>query len=384
MFLRKHITNVLLVAATIIASVTLLGGQAFGDTPTTGTGSTDTNSEIAHLSITPLCSDGTTSSAYWQVTNSTSETLSVDWTAIDNGTTGSFSADPGSSQLVSYFDSADNNNTTHFTLDGADIGTTNATEAACGPSVVAPSQPTQPTAPTCVDGTNQQNLTVSWTSPNQVTVQTVTDAPLCSNVTVEFSSYIMPSTYNGQGFYLTYDMNNPANNVANPTAYPQTLFANQSATLAAGTDGLTTLTVNLPSSCNNTQVDIYYAPELTTIGDTGNGTANIASAIYPATGTCPTAPTQGGSGSGSNPSPPTQPTGGNNGMGGKGAGSPTSTTTTAVVTPAVITTPVVTAAAPQLAYTGESPVIPYSLALGLMIATGSVVYAVRKDAYSAR
>jgi hypothetical protein len=209
-----------------------------------------------------------------------------------------------------------------------------------------------------------------------VTVQTLHDEPLCSAITIDFSSYVMPSNYDGTGFYRTYDMNDPANNVPNPTAFPQTIFDNQSATLAAGTDGLTTLTINLPATCDNAQVDVYYAPELTTLGPTGNGTANIVSNIYPATTTCPcpAVPVT------TNPSTPPVPaapvtTTPNNGNGGMGAGSPAATT--AAVTP---NPPVTTPAPAELANTGQPLILPYLAALSLLVPSVALRLASRRHA----
>jgi hypothetical protein len=375
MYLRKYVNKIVLIS-TIAASVCLLGSQAYGDTLPTSTPAAAQNIALIPLEIVPECSDSQTASALWNVTNSNTANVPIGWTNIDNGQSGTFSAPAGESSLVTYFDTTDPNNTTQFTYEGMTTST-NATEAACVTAPITNPAPT-PVMPTqvCIDGTIQQNLTVTWVNPSTVTVQTLHDEPLCSAITIDFSSYVMPSNYDGTGFYRTYDMNDPANNVPNPTAFPQTIFDNQSATLAAGTDGLTTLTINLPATCDNAQVDVYYAPELTTLGPTGNGTANIVSNIYPATTTCPcpAAPVT------TNPSTPPVPaapvtTTPNNGNGGMGAGSPAATT--AAVTP---NPPVTTPAPAELANTGQPLILPYLAALSLLVPSVALRLASRRHA----
>jgi hypothetical protein len=381
-YLSKYVNYILLLSFIFISSLSLVASPVFADTPLNGQGDSANNQNTVSqvpLEITPECSDGANASAYWQVNNKNTSDVNLTWTNIDNGHTGTFIAIPGLSQLTTYFDNTDPNNTTQFIYQG-NTTQTNATEAACA----TPAQPTQPPAPTCVDGSIQQNLSIDWVSPGEVTVQTVNDAPLCNNVSIDFSSYIMPAYYNGQPFFTTYDQNNPANNVANPTAFPQTIYDNQSATLSAGTDGLTTLNVNLPNSCNNVQVDVYYAPEQTVIGAQGNGTSNIASQIYPSAESCintnPSGPV-----SGTNPGGPT--TGTSPTSGGKGGGNDSTTTTTGTVvnssspvTAAKVSTLLSTTNSPAtLAYTGESPIAPYLIAIALLGITSTVVYSVRKD-----
>jgi hypothetical protein len=377
-YLGKYVNNVLLLSFVLISSLSLISSPVFADTPTNSAANTSnnqTNSSIP-LEITPQCSDAASSSAYWQVNNKNSSDVNVSWTNIDNGHTGSFTAIPGLSQLVTYFDDTDPNNTTQFSSLG-NTTQTNATEAACAPTAA----PTQPTPPACVDGSIQQNLSIDWVSPSEVTVQTVNDAPLCNDITIDFSSYVMPADYNGQGFYTNYDPSNPSNNVVNPTAYPQTIFDNQSASLGAGTDGLITLKVNLPNSCNNIQVDVYYAPVQTVIGAQGSGTANIASQVYTSTSSCSPCPpvTTNPGGNGGSISPTTTSAGSTSQGGGKGAGGPLPVT---AVTTSSSSSPVsheLTNSPTVLAYTGESPVVPYLIAIALLGMTSTLVYAVRKD-----
>jgi hypothetical protein len=371
MYIRNKVNKVLLVTFVTFLSTGILSGQSFADSLNNAP-----NNQLIPLEITPECSDATTATAYWQVNNKNENDVNITWTNIDNGQTGSYDAAPGLSQLTSYFNSTDPNNTTQFASEN-NTTQTNATEAACAP--LAPVVPPV-IAPTCIDGSIQQNLIYTWISPDQISVHTLNDQPLCNDISLDFSSYVMPSNYNGQGFYLSYDQNNPANNIPNPTAFPQTIYDNQALDLSAGTDGSATLTINLPDSCNNTQVDLYYAPEVTNIGPSGNGTSNIISAIYPSTGDCQIAAPTGSDPT--NPSAPatTSPVVG----GGYGGGSINATTT---VTTSASTTPAATAApsdVPELAYTGASPVIPYLTALGLVLVTSLIAYAVREDARSSK
>jgi hypothetical protein len=313
------------------------------------------------VQISPICSDPTTDSAYWQVNNTNSFDANVNWTALDNGHTGTYDAQSGVTTLTTYYDSTDPNNTTNFVI-AQDSVTRNATAAACA-------VPTQPIQPTCIDGSIQQNLVYTYSNSGTVNVRTLNNDPLCSNITLEFSSYIMPADYNGNGFY------------GNPTAYPQTIASTTSATLAAGTDGEATLQITLPDSCNNIQTDLYYAPEIDMIGSNGTGTQNIVSQVYSSTGSCtPTAPTQpvtppagGGNGGGGNPTAPTTPTAPAAPVtGGKGGGSEGSIT---VVLPAVPST----TSTGELTDTGASSLIP-TIAATALIAAAVVV--ARKQSYT--
>lgn len=355
--IRSYVKKIVFVFGVIVAGSGLFASPAFAATPNLVAAQAQ---NLAPLEITPICSDGASTSAFWQVNNKNNVNVTINWTAIDNGHTGSYNAAAGLTDFASYYDAADGNNTMQFLSENeTNPDTTNATAAACATIPVPP-------APTCVDGTIQQNLNVSYTAKGSVTVQTVNDAPLCSDVSIDFSSYTMPAGYDGRGFYLTYDQNDPSKNVPDPTAFPQTIFDNASATLKAGTDGLTTLTVELPDSCNNTQTDVYYAPEQTTIGATGNGTANISSQINPSTNACETNPGNGGNPGGgtgngggtttppvtppSNPNPPVHV--------GKGGGSGV----TAVAKPVAHKS----AAPAQLADTGQSTIAPVLAALSVM------------------
>lgn len=123
------------------------------------------------------------------------------------------------------------------------------------------------TTSTCVDGSVRSNLAVTWNSNSNVTVATVGNKPLCNDVTVFFSSYTMPDNYNGKPF------------TNNPTASPQTIFGNATAVLKKGETKATTMAIELPESCKNIQVDVYYAPKIETVGPKGHANQYITGKI---------------------------------------------------------------------------------------------------------
>ncbi len=134
-------------------------------------------------------------------------------------------------------------------------------------AITAPSAHATNQSSTCVDGSTRANLTVAWNTNGNVTVGTKSDQPLCDDVNVFFSSYTMPDNYNGKPF---------ANN---PTASPQTIFDNTSVVMKKGENKKITLKINLPESCKNTQVDVYYAPKIETVTSKGHGNQYISGKI---------------------------------------------------------------------------------------------------------
>ncbi len=120
---------------------------------------------------------------------------------------------------------------------------------------------------TCVDGNVRANLSVTWNTNGNVTVGTKDNKMLCNDVTLFFSSYTMPDNYNGQPF------------MHNPTASPQTIFGNATAVLKKGEAKTVAMAINLPESCKNIQVDVYYAPKIETVGSNGHGNQYISGKI---------------------------------------------------------------------------------------------------------
>lgn len=113
---------------------------------------------------------------------------------------------------------------------------------------------------TCVDASVAGNLTVTWKSNGSVIVGTK-NKPVCKDTTLFFSSYTMPDSYDGGGF--------------NSTATPQQQFDSTSVVLKKGTSADVNLTVKLPDACKNMQIDLYYPPEITTVGPQGHGSQYI-------------------------------------------------------------------------------------------------------------
>lgn len=126
----------------------------------------------------------------------------------------------------------------------------------------------------CVDGTVSDNLSVEWANKATATVHTANGSLLCDDVTLLISSYIMPDSYNGKTPF------------GGPGTTPQTLFATVRFTLLKGTDGRTTQTVGLPDKCKNVQTDVYYLPEIITVGHEGHGDQFISGGMYQGTGKC--------------------------------------------------------------------------------------------------
>ncbi len=110
--------------ATLAASALSMGSAA---ADTTG---------LLPLEINPVCADAITSLTYWNVYNKNDSSVTIDWTAIDNGHTGSFSAVTGNSQFASYYDATDPNNTTNFKSEITDDVQRNSSNTACQPGQI--------------------------------------------------------------------------------------------------------------------------------------------------------------------------------------------------------------------------------------------------------
>lgn len=256
------------------------------------------------LDFIPECSDAAKGIAYWSVVNKNTSDVAYIWANKDgvelNGTDSQSDAGietapaatadrPSTSTLeTSYY--AGKNNETKFTYAGSNesIISRNAASSSCDattmpvtPPTTDPSQPTGPTMPTtpaqpaaCVEGQYASNLHVTWNNNGQIMIKTEGGLPLCNDVDLYYSTYRMPDTYDGRGFY-------PDNSgIANDTAYPQTLLQSYHFTLEKGTYGSWLENVPTPDYCYNVQADLYYAPEIQTVGVNGHGTQNIASQIF--------------------------------------------------------------------------------------------------------
>jgi len=247
---------VLTFAVTFMSSIGM-GQQAFAAT-------TDNQQQVnsVPLEIEPVCSSESKLQSQWTVTNKNPENVTIDWNNFENNLTGAYVAPAGKSTMITGYNPADPNNTTRFTSLGQ-TSQTNATKVACNDE---PEVPEVPETPACVDGYLHDNLFARYINSNTVSVSTKNGALLCDNVELYLSSYVMPRNYDGNGF------------AGNATAYPQTLSESVKITLPARTTGEGTYRVNFPD-CENVQFDLYYAPEIKTVGENGHGTQNILSNI---------------------------------------------------------------------------------------------------------
>ena len=260
-----------------------------------------TNVEATNLvpvEVVPVCSDKSAMISRWKVTNKNDVAVSVEWNNINNNLNGTFQAPArvagtasSESELVTGYNPADPNNTTKFTFNnGVEVGQTNAQVSPCAPVVEEPEA--------CIDGKIQQNLKFEYETDRQlgytaVAVTTLNDMPLCDDIDLFFSAYTMPDNYDGNGFF------------GNPTAYPQSVFSSVGLKLEKGTNGGSVAILELPELCKNVQTDLYYGPEITTVGPEGHGTQNIDSKVYLAEGNCE----EGGNGGVTPPvEPPVTPT----------------------------------------------------------------------------
>lgn len=282
------------------------------------------------LEITPICSSADLGVSFWNVHNKNAESTVGTWQNFDANATDTFTAQSGNTLFVTDYNKDSHNNRTEF-KSYADRVERNATEYSCDQMDVLP----------CVNGAIQQNLEVAING-DTATIASLNSVPLCDDVTINFSSYVMPSSYDGQ------DVAYENGSFGNTTAYPQQIFATKQALLQAGTDGATELQIALPDACNNTQVDVYYGDTISTVGVNGHGTVNILSDLYPSNGVCKS----------------------NSVISGVGP----------VTAPAVTAqTPSVPAPQAELANTGTSPVVPYLTALFLAVGTAISTVAVRRS-----
>jgi hypothetical protein len=218
------------------------------------------------LSFIPICSDATTATSKWQVANENAETVSFQWNNLENDRTGSVVAPNGTTDFTTFYNSADPNNRIEFTDPYHDVVVSRNAQ-------VAPCTPVTPPAPVCIDGTIYGNITYKRLTNNLYEVATKDGSPLCEDITLYLSSYLLPETYNGNGFY-------------DPSATPQTKFATVTKVLTAGTTTSIVGPVALPNTCQSYQVDLYYGPEITTVGPEGHGTQLLEGNIYEGNGTC--------------------------------------------------------------------------------------------------
>lgn len=186
--------------------------------------------------------------------------------------------------------------------------------------------------PNCVDGTQSKNLITTWNKSDTFTVKTKTGAPLCNDITLYGSSYVLTNPAYKGGLFGA------------PGSYPQTLYKTVTVTLPKDTKDVNTTVVVPLSPCGNQQVDLYYGPEITTVGAAGHGKQYLnGNIITPFNETS----CEGGKGGGdTTPVTPTNPT-------------PTDTTPAPTPATAVVTTAPVAA---TLTDTGTNTLVTSILA----------------------
>jgi hypothetical protein len=267
------------------------------------------------IGFSPKCTNVEKTVMYWQVINEGSVSGTIQWQNRDNNAAGAHVATPGISNMAITVQPGVNNTTDFMWPYG--VSTSNSlSDAIC--------EDTTPVEPpvVCTDAKDQSNLIYEWdltTVPGYavIGVQTKDGNPVCEDTQIFFTSYSLPPFYNGQSPDYQNGMFN------NPTAYPQLRVNSDVFTLEKGTHFGAILAVMLPHECIATQLDLYYGPEIETVGVHGHGTQNIVSKLIPSVGSCPTdeepetpvtpevptTPTTP-----TTPVTPTQPVGGNGGQ----------------------------------------------------------------------
>lgn len=305
------------------------------------------------MSITPSCVIASENVAFWNVNNSNPSDVSISWNNLDDSETDAVLVPAGESIIATSY-KVDANNTTKFNW-GYGEGQTNAGNTECEvEEAPAPTTPLNCVDVHATDGYMQQHVKVTYLSDNQVQVDY--DALDC-DATINFSSYTMRRDYDGGAFY------------GNPTASPQTGFEHAMFDIKAGQAGTMMLEVNLPDECENVQTDVYFGARVENVDANGHGTFNLGqpgfpgSQVYLSNGTCEVTPGQGGGGE-TTPTPEAP------------------VTPVTPVTPAtpVAQTPGKGAGTPAtLAYTGTSPVLPYTIAAILAAFTALGTAVVRRN-----
>jgi hypothetical protein len=114
-------------------------------------------------------------------------------------------------------------------------------------------------ASSCIDGdTNRDFSGTRNGTVDTLTIWTKDNRKLCNDVSVNFTTFKVDNpNYNGGSFK------------GNPTAYPQSFFANQTVVLKKGTNGKTTIKMEVPDACTPYQIDAYVGPMQTAVVDSG-------------------------------------------------------------------------------------------------------------------
>lgn len=297
--------------ASIISSVALVACNVLG----TQAVSAESNQVPAAQAVTisAVCQDSESDTAMWRVANPNPDVVTLTW---DTSSSPDSAALPyGNTDVQTDYDSS----VTPPTVVFHQLGYADQTLQVSATSCATPD--TQ-----CVDGLVRANLDYQWSPQGIVTVSTVDGVPLCDDVTVYLSSYVLPSTYDGSGIF-------------DDSSIPQQQFSSTSAVLQKGTAGNVMLQITVPNACTDYQLDLYYPPEVTTVSYHGHGSQLIYGNIYLHTATDCTPP-----------------------AGGNGGGQVLGSTTTAANT--------------TLADTGSNALLPMLSAVGLIIVAAMINFSV--------
>ena len=126
----------------------------------------------------------------------------------------------------------------------------------------------------CIDASKTKNLVYKWTGYDKIEISTKDGKAPCSDSKMYFSAFVMPDTWNKNGF--------------NETAIPQTLHRSVNVKLEAGkANQKVTAKAQMPAECKNVQIDLYFAPEQKVITKTEQIGGRLITAKHKAgTGEC--------------------------------------------------------------------------------------------------
>jgi len=124
----------------------------------------------------------------------------------------------------------------------------------------------------CIDGNARSSWDATWKGNDTITV--TPKKALCKDTNVNFSSYVMPDDYNGEPFSN------------NPTATPQTIFGHADAVAKKGSTTPITLSIKLPETCKNMQIDAYWGEKVSNVTPKGHGTVISAKIIEKTSEAC--------------------------------------------------------------------------------------------------
>src|SRR5258708_10926192 len=268
---------------------------------------------VLPVSIISVCGDPQSDTAYWRICNANPGVVDVSWENVATMSDGAAALPYGFTTISTSYDSSKSVTEVTFRQNGQPDQVVQLNDTICAPMPEG-----------CVDGYARDNLQLDWSQQGGVSFATKNAALICEDVTVYLSDYTLPKGYSGSGIF-------------DDSSVPQQKFASASAVLKKGTSGGVTLAVAVPDTCADYQLDAYYPPEITTVSYSGSGAQLIYGKIYVhSANNC-------------------------GGRGGEVQGASTTTPTPPATTPSAV-----------LADTGESPLLPTVIALGIALCAATV------------